>query len=387
MMKRLLSVFLAALFTWTPLLAYAGSNWAQGNYYVVGVTNVDPANSGGATLLNNANIRYAVKFIPTRDGTIETFRFKNATITGTLDSDDVVCSVYDDDGDKPGTELDTTNTTDGAMANNGYGTCTGLNQAVTAWTPYWLVTRNAAASPGSNYWAGVVLTAAGLLISAPFASFQSMRAISTDAGSSWTVTTGCLGLFQVGFDDGTYEGFPILTNAVNYTTNTVYADREIGSKFVTDEDTHWNVIGGYMLAGKGGTPTGDIRLRIYDGEVLLATSNPINVARISTTATYLSFYFPDGPIEIIGEKTLRVVIGETTQTDTSSNYYFVKPYGMDTDASSDTLNGFNGTLELTYFDGTSWSEPDDDKVIPFGLFLSESNPYPTPESTGGGGFF
>jgi hypothetical protein len=113
-----------------------------------------------------------------------------------------------------------------------------------------------------------------------------------------------------------------------------------------------NVKGVAFGVSKTGTPTGNLRVRVYTDSggtsTLVATSDvAIAPANVLTGSYWTNFLF-SSPVTFVGGTVYRVVLSESTQSDSSSNFYNYFFITVDSDANSLTLLPFGGTLTAAY---------------------------------------
>lgn len=296
-------------------------------------------------------------FVADRSVTLNTVR-AYVTITGTLGASDLVCDIYSDANGLPNASL--ASVTLGAVPATGWITFSGFTQALTAGTPYHIVFRNANASPTSNYATYIFSTPSlfqGSLSQGTVGSnLYGWNAIrSTNSGTSWSVWQACIAGVRLGYSDGTFDG--MLLRTWSGATDLIYSTRASGVKFTTPAT--WPTLNvaavSFTMGGRGGSPSGNAQAQIYTGAspTLLATSDtsvpPGNVGASATCVFYFS-----SPVAIPANTIIRVVVSETANSDTSSNYYGLSEFLIDSDANSVAMLPFGGTYQKTYFDGTSW---------------------------------
>jgi hypothetical protein len=265
---------------------------------------------------------------------------------------------------------------------------TGLTKSLTGGTQYRGILRNMNAVPASNYAAFQTLAqytwpvAIGLSGSATIANGWSV-VWSADAGATWGSGPG-FSAIRLEYAGSLFEGIPIQNIAIE-TTNMVYAAREVGDVFTTPANAIWNVRGACMwMTTKAGTPTGNAQVRLYDGVTLLATTVSTWPAGAAANGWYCG-YFSANQV-VAGGSTLRVVLSETTQSDTSSNAYRVHQYTIENTAGSLALMPFAGTLQMTYTTDSTASPvvftETATKIVPFALLLNTDGEF---AATSGGG--
>ncbi len=284
----------------------------------------------------------------------------------TLAGSDITCDLYDNTGTngRAGSPIETGKLPSATITAAGWYTFTGFTTSLTTNTPYWLVFKNANATPASNNctfrFATNLTLASGYLngINQGGARLSWSEASSTNSGSTWSGnnTATCL---RVGYSDSTYDGLPVSNVAAAASADRVYSARESGVKFTSPANATLNVAGiSMMLAAVTGTPTANPKYGLWFG------SSPVNQG--------YTVSFPNGPnnfsnveaapgqfasnIQIPPSTIVRVTLAEDTQSDTSSNGYNLTEFTWDTDSNSVILLPWNGTATKTYYNGSSWSD-------------------------------
>jgi len=264
---------------------------------------------------------------------------------------------------------------------------TGLTKSLTGGTQYRPILRNMNAVPASNYatfqtlaqytWPVTVGVGSGTIASGWSVVW------SADAGATWG-SGGGFSAIRLEYAGSLYEGIPIQNIAVE-TTNMVYAARGVGDVFITPSNATWYVRAACMpMTAKAGTPTGNAQISLYNGVTLLATTTSTWPAGAATNGWYCGYFSTNQTVA--GGSTLRVVLNETTQADTSSNAYRVHQYTVENTAGSLALMPFAGTLQMTYTTDTTASPvvftETSTKVVPFMLLLNTDGEF---AATAGGG--
>lgn len=325
----------------------------------------------------------AYGFIPQLGGTVSKIRVYASAVTGTLGSSDLVCNLYSDSAGSPSTSLQSSTTVTSVPTGASWVEFTGFSTALTVGTTYWIVLRNANGTPTSNSATYTYLTNSSILGNSNNPALgQSLVYTSTNSGSTWTraVSTGA---FVVDYGSGNIEGFPVQSGTTG--DPQIYSSREGGIKFTTPSNTTLNVIGVCAVASKTGTPTGNLRYRIYTGSgsspTLLATTATRDAATISTTRNQKPLYFTS-PVSISADTVVRVVASETTQSDTSGNRYNLEFITL---SSSDTGILVPYTIQPEYTlstDGGATFTDTANRYVSIWLILDAQEPF---SSSGGGG--
>lgn len=325
----------------------------------------------------------AFGFIPLRGGTVSKIRVYVNAVTGTLGSSDLVCDVYSDSAGNPNASLQGSSTVTSVPTGAGWVEFTGFSTALTVGTNYWIVLRNANGTPTSNSATYAYLNSGALLGHATDPSIgQTLVFSSTNSGSTWTRALAT-GSFIIDYGSGSTEGLPI--QSATTSDPQIYSSREGGIKFTTPVNVGLNVIGVCAIASKVGTPTGDLRYRIYTGSgsspVLLATTVTRAPGTINTSRSQKPIYF-SSLVYVPPNTVIRVVASETTQSDTSSNRYSLEYLSL---SSTDTgiLEPYSVQPEYTLStDGGSTFTDTANRWPGIWLILDLDNPF-TPSETGG----
>lgn len=307
-------------------LAQIGQPW--------GLFNATSGWSGTALNLNASTTRVAMMIVPLLGGTLSKVRIWVSSVTGTIGSSDLTCELYDNSAGAPGSLLQSSSTVTAAPTGASWVEFTGFSTALTIGTEYWFVLKNNNGTPASNF---VVNTAfsnfPGFATSSNPAFGQYLYFTSTDSGSSWTRTTR---LPQIVLDYGSsnVEGFPFQT--VSTSAGQIYSSREYGLRFVSPSNATMNIIGIGSLVLKTASPTGNLRYRLYTGSSTTPTLQGTTVTaapgEINGSREPKPLYFST-PISITAGTTVRIVVSETTQSDTSSNRYTLEEFTL---SSTDT---------------------------------------------------
>ncbi len=341
-----------------------------------------PSNGYASQSINAAATWVAFSFIAAH-ASLNEITVAN-TLTGTLAAADITCSIYTDGaGGVPGTNLETQNCA--ATPVGGFNTWTGFTTSLTVGDRYWAVFKNLNGTPASNF-LGMRYPAAGAFpITAGSNVIQGWaKRHSTDSGSTWAAgnVAGSAAVFLAYDTAGTpvYDGFSGYSTAIS-TTERVYGGREYGVIFTTPSTGNFNVTGANFFLYRNGTPTVDAVYKLYEGTTLVATSenNPIN--NTASGAVYWTSLAFSSTITLTNNTSYRLVIAEPSNSDTSSNYYATYRYLLSTVTGVQNVLPFNGSLQQTYYNGSSWTE-DSGYICPFGLILDVDAEI---ESSGGGG--
>ena len=343
-----------------------------------------PGSFGTNTLLMNSDATWlAYSFSPAENRTLSKVKTYISAVSGTSSCS---CDLYSSSAGAPNASLETVATSDAAPA-VGWMQHSGFTTALTAGTLYWLVFKNTSAVPAVTtftfrYGGGGTLPTWIGGTTGSFSIFHKRQ--SNDSGVGWAAgSVGTCAFVRLEYSDATFDGFPIENAGVPGSASRVFSLAEIGVKFTTPSNAVWNVKGLWFQPAKSGTPTGSLRYRLYNDTTLLATSaGSIPAAETGTSRTGLAMYF--STVQVIQPGTvLRAVIGETTNSDTSSNTFTVDILYVEDDANSKALFPFGGVqfTRLSDSDGTTWTDTDT-QFPPFGIILDTSGEFAAGASGG-----
>lgn len=306
--------------------------------------------------------------------TLNTLRIHFSVSGGTMPGSDFAVDVYSDNAGVPNASLGTFTGPAGSFAAgvSQFFDFTGLSLSLSANTQYWLVIRNANASPGTNRFLQNVTASDSIYaqIAGGHAGFGWGLKTSTNSGTSWTGNNqnASIGRFRLGFSDSTYAGFPVSNTGT--ILETIYGSREFGVLF-TSPARDLKVVGAAMRFYKGSTPTVDPLVKLYNGLTQLG-SNSSTVPRgliNSGSVLWWPFYFPS-VITVPASSSIRLVLAEPGSSDLVANRYNIDGYNVDNTAASKALvGGYKGTLSTN--GGTSFS--DDDTQAPFFALILDSD--------------
>lgn len=348
------------------------TNAGESTYGVIYATNQGTVVS---TAISAAATWGAFSLPMSHDKTINSLRLFIATYTGTLAATDIEVHVFSNTiaTHQPNASLASSATFTGTMATGNWIEFTGFSQALVANTVYWVVVKNVNGTPASN---NITIrnstNASGPVSLGGITSFY--KKVSTDSGGTWGSTnSNILPSFVAVFSDGSYAG-STFESVVNTDTDRVYSARELGDYFTTpNAKLAVKGVGGQLI--KSGTTTGDLRFRMYEGTSLVSggTTTSIPLAQVLTTVDRLVAYFPT-TLTLAPNTVHRVVMSETTQSDTSSNYYASTSVVSETSTTYQKLRPMAGSWYKTYYDGSSWTETST-RFIPMWLILDNDTTY------------
>lgn len=338
-----------------------------------------PRGDSSVYALNAANTRFAIPVISPVASTLNSVRLCFSG-TGAIPAASVSCelraAVKSSTKYQPDSSALETKTCATAPTTVGMYNFTGFTTALTANKLYYLVLRNTDASPGTKYPSiSYAVYSTGL---APLDINFGANALwglprgmmyTTDGGTTWlnnfssgTNYTG----WRIGLSDGSYHGRPFTAATVN--DGQIYSARESGIKLTSPANTAFYARGLALALSPSvtGTPTGVPRLRLYSG------SSP----SIEATASDVDGWYTNwaigwfaSPVLILPSTIYRIVMGESTQSDTSSNRFNVPTMTIDSDSDSTPLIPYSACY--TYYDGSSWTDTAT-KVTGGGFLLDDS---------------
>ena len=249
--------------------------------------------SVSTAVLNAAANWYAISFVARNSKTPSKLMAMISAVNGSIGTSDSSCSLYSDNQGKPGTLIEARSTVTAAPTAGNMLEFTGFTStsALTEGSMYWWVFKNLAASPASNY----PTYRYGAADSAPLGpasvsnSWGWVVKTSTDSGSNWSSgTRGIIPMIRVEFSDGSFSGLPVqnIVSAASLSSSLrIYGTKVFGGKLVTPSDTKLRVTGILLGPNKIGTPSGDIRARIYQGNTRVATSFSVPKNNVGTIAS------------------------------------------------------------------------------------------------------
>lgn len=337
----------------------------------------------GTFALNLAANWNAFSFVADSARTIDNARLNFSAVNGTLGGSDITLDLYASDGtsSSPGTVIESGKLPTAAISAATWFTFTGFNTVATPGQQYWFVLKNVNGTPATN---NCTSRYTGTYTNAPFGSTARQswaQAASANSGSTWSVTNGRSAL-RVGYADGTFDGIPIHNAQAALIGDGIYATRESGNIFTMYGNLRPNVIGIAMTAAtKTGSPTGAQRFGLWTGSTpsLQAYTNSLPTTA-GTTNQWLYSYF-SSTVVIEPGTVCRVTQGETAQADASGNRFNNYENFFDSQSDSAALMSFNGTLQKTYFNGSTWAETAG-SAFPFALLLDPTTPFASSASGG-----
>jgi len=331
-----------------------------------------------------------MSFVPDQGKTLSSVSIYCSAVAGTLGNISGTANLCGDASGIPnsGTIIETVTVPAGSWpAAGNWVTFSGFTTTLTAGTRYWIVFKNTSAAPATDYptlrhGSSSTLTTFSNSSSAKWGWAKNS---TTDSGATWpSSSVGTAGLF-IGYSDGSYDGLAVSDISGGAAgTGGVYANRESGVVFTTPANAKLNVRGISFFVAYAGTPTGSVRYRLYEGTTLLATTSTMGLANL-TSGSWNALYFSS--TQTLSPSTVyRAVLSETSQSDSSTNFYRVYEYTIKNDANAKAVLPFGGTLKQTYTADATANPPVftdvDTKIVPFALILDTDGEF---AASGGGG--
>jgi hypothetical protein len=361
------------------------------NNLIAGFTPNAPSNGQATQAINGASTWCAFSF-QAKSANLNEIHIFVYSVTGTVVAADITCDIYSDSSGVPNSSIESKNCSTSLSA-QGFYKWTGFTSTYTVGTQYWAVFKNVNGTPASNYVTfrfasnGCYLNA----ITGSNPSYGWHKRLWN--GTNWTTSnaTSAPGIIIV-YDTSTvaqYDGVA-LNVITTESTDKTYSNLEVGVKFTTPTNGKFRVIGATFFIFRNGTPTGNLRYRLYNGTSLVDTtvSTVGNGNTGNGVAQWISLFFSS--TNVLDSNTVyRLTISESTQSDSSSNYYSTYAYTVGTDTGYSSLLPFNGTLQKTAYNGSSWTDTSS-IIYPFGLILENEQALDAAASSGGAhsiGFF
>jgi len=291
----------------------------------------------------------AFAFTPFDSETLSEIWVNLSTPTGSPSTSNIVCDIF---------AANTTTNTAPTGASLGQATIsstaagwrsfTGFSVSLTAGSRYFAVIRNKEGTPASNFIL-VSCNDAGDVSKNTF-SYEPSYFTSTDGGATWTARRGVASHLAV-FASGNSSGRPLGTTT---TSSQIYNTRMYGIKYTIPSGISAPLAGAIFLLGtETGNPTGNVVAKVYNNTTLIATSLAIPDAIASNSFGFYTAIFDDTYL-FSPSDTLRLVIGETTQSDASTDRHNISKFT--TPETTASRNAWWGSPIETYYDGSSWTD-------------------------------
>lgn len=291
-----------------------------------------------------------------------------------------------------------TKTLAGAPSGAGAQTWTGYTTALTANTQYWIVFKNATATPASNFQTlqyfqnqpSISKTSANSTITGANTLGGYVFKYTTD-GTTWSSGGNnpipAFGV-RLKFSSGRYLGY-MFTNSAQETSNTVYAARIWGVKFTVPST--WptmNVTSAALQVGSAGTkPASGLVYKIFSGSsttpgAATCTSATRGAANISgSTGAYTPVNFASNCV-LTANQTYRLVYAVQNASDgTNGNDYRSFKFTLENSAATKAQLPFGGITTTYSTDGTTFTDTDTEAAA-FQIFLDTSGEF-TVSASGG----
>lgn len=257
---------------------------------------------------------------------------------------------------------------------------------LTAGETYAVWMRNASGTPASSTFQHRYISNFGSALgtlSGTNGSPSWVQALSTTTGATWAA--GGMALIRIVYSDGTYTGIPfsgVASGTGVATGERVYGTLEIGNRYVAPI-SGLKIRGAYACIVKNGSPTANLRFRLYTGanasESLTATTGAIDQRQVTSSASCIDRYF-SSTYTVTAGSPFRIVLSPTNTADTSGNSYSPYIWTFQNDSNSRALiPGY----EAINSNGT-WSYTNTNYVM-VGVILDHTDPFPA-ASSGGGSF-
>lgn len=329
--------------------------------------------------LNNAN-NWNAAGIRGFGVALNNYRAYVSSKTGTVNASDITAELYSantSDG-KPNASIEGPVNCDTAITGAGFYQWSGFTTVLTAGVHYYVVLKNANGTPASNYIA-VQIVREGVFPSNMGSSSNTSqnRYTTTDGGTTWTNAFYGVAGPRFDFAGGIYRGLPISDTGSSGINYRVYSSREAGSKFTSPANARMRATGLWIQVNSiSGTPTGSPRIGLYVGSDAAVYTDNIPNAAFATGVILFSRL--STAKEIPPSTVCRIVLSETTQSDTSANGFNTQSFTVENTATSKGLLPF-GAFPLTYWDGSSWTDVDT-LSVPCGLMLDDTQEFGTQSS-------
>lgn len=317
--------------------------------------------------LNSATTYLAFNFRLPATKTLNKVKLYCSGTTGSPTAAGTTCGIHPDSSGAPNATATETKQLAGAPSGSAWNEWTGFNTSCTANTEYWIVIKNATATPASNYATWQFISRESVPLGAStaqaFGNYFGWGARYTTDGTNWTsggsYFNQAMGI-RLEMSDGSFYGLPIQATAID-TTDMVYSAREYGVKFTIPST--WPTINiariGFDVASAGTNPSGGMRYRIYTG-----SSTTPTLAGTTITAAQLTHInggwktLPfSSPIAVAANTTVRVVCGAVSGGDSSNNLRLTV-YTVENSAGSKALMPFGACVKTYTTDGTTFTDTD-----------------------------
>lgn len=325
----------------------------------------------------------AYSFVPSVSKQVSKVSVFCSSVAGTLGSADLVCNIYSDSSGVPGSSIEQRATVTATPTGAAWVEFTGFTatSTLTAGTPYWIVLRNANATPATNsptYRFGssnTISTVVNGLATSPSYGISKMH--TTDGGATWGTALNSICGFMVEYSDGTAEGVPV-SNIAQATGDYVYSNREVGTACALPGSATYRIVGISFPVNKLGTTMDDYRARLYVGSgaspSLLATTVTVLKANVGGTSFWLAAMFSD-PVSVVGGAAIRAVMSNTSSNGSTSHAFRTHTYTILDTTLGRSMFGFGSTnfqKTISTDGGATFSETTGE-FIPFALLIDSTD--------------
>lgn len=347
---------------------------------------ISSATPNAGTLVLSDVARLLLGFMPSASKTVSKIRVYTSAVAGTIGASDLHCDLYSAPAGisavadpATGTLIRAVTTVTTTPTGASWIEFTGFSDALTIGTQYFITVYNTNASAATTN--RPTLRWSTSLPDSTMGSSTSVsgwfKRASGDSGSTWGTNVASVAGLVIEYNDGTIDGTPFQQGLAQAAGVGVYSTRESGALFTTPADVKLKVAGIGAWIFSNGSPTGSVRFRLYEGTSLVATtasSNRIHTANV--------MFLPFSSSQVLSASTTyRIVLGETTQSDTSGNRFNLYEYVVDNTALAKAALPF-GSWVGTYYDGSSWSNTDTSAPVIW-MLLDADDPFDATSSGGG----
>lgn|SRR5574343_357497 len=332
--------------------------------------------SAGTLALNAANTQIAFSFIApyaAANKTLSKVKLFTSAIAGTQANIASTLNLCADASGVPnsGTIVETETVSNVAA---GWWEWTGFSTELTGGVRYWLIVKNTAVDPTTDYptvqW--IAANSVNYQVSGSGSTWGIAKVSTTDGGSTWA--TGALNGYagiRLEFSDGSFMGAPFSAAGSTATGYPVYSTRELGNLITTPANGKLNIRGVCMPLRKNGTPAADVVYKLYNGTTLIGTTHEVPRANFGTYLFMPATF--QAAVEVAPSTSLRVVFAMDADAGDSSNYYYIPGYTIEDNADSKALVPYGA--QATYYTG-SWAQTST-LVLPFALLLDTDSEFGT----------
>lgn len=348
------------------------------NVYNLGVfASATPGN--GALGLNTANTLLAMSFLKSTTNTLNGLWLYISTINGTSGNISMSVEVQGDNAGNPNGSAITGGTVSiaaGGITGTGWLNVTGFTCSMNAGSRYHIVVKNTASVPATDY-PTVRYGASGSWsypVNGPAAWGSMVKRHSTDNGANWgSIFPNSFGL-RLDYSGGVYAGVPLSNVATLAAGSRIYSNRETGLRFIVPDKI--SVIGLCFYAVATGSPTGNLRFRLYRGNDVYTTYTSPAANLGANHVLYFS-----SAITLNRGDVVRCVMSQTA-ADSAANAYNSYTYTVHDNSDSRALLPFDGTAQRTETaDSTAspvvWTDTNTEFVQAL-LVLAPSSPFVVP---------